>query len=313
MTLSEYYIKSQTLQEIIQEILGSIIKDEATKYIEVKTNLSCGLPLKDIHKIAGPLVDEWAYEKLLEKVGHSFLNGDFKLINVISKSSSSLEDILLQAEYKGELLGILIDVKSASLEKGNNAGKGSNITSFRKIRPFYVNNPNAYFIILSIKHKAYINEHGVRQGFEIIGSNVFDLKLVVCDELKFNKRMGDQFQITNSMKVNQIDRSTDEFIELLDQKYVDAYSEQSLAELLNKIEESERFLSYLNQVIDFMRISDRAVTKKEIKNYLNVEDALVDKIVKKARDNELINSPKRGYYAILEEELPEGQLDIFTI
>ena len=84
-----------------------------------------------------------------------------------------------------------------------------------KIRPFYINNPDAFFFILSIEHQSIINNNKC-YGFHLVDCNIFDLKYVSKNELKFNTAMGDQFQISNSMKVTQTERTTDEFIALID-------------------------------------------------------------------------------------------------
>jgi len=132
---------------------------------------------------------------------------------------------------------VQIDVKTASLDKGRSAGKGSNLTSYRKIRPYYVSNPKAVFLILAIKHQYYVDRqneldiagvHVPDTGFEIVAFNIFDLKLVHSHELRFNKRMGDQFQIKDSGAVTQVeDRTTDQFIQLIDQKYIEAYDRET--------------------------------------------------------------------------------------
>ena len=86
-------------------------------------------------------------------------------------------------------------------------------------------------MILSVKNGPFI-ENNIRKGFVMTSFNVFDLKLVKEQELKFNTAMGDQFQIGNSMKVTQVNRTTDEFIELIDKKYIDKYSQEKLDALI---------------------------------------------------------------------------------
>ena len=51
--------------------------------------------------------------------------------SVTSKESSSLEDIYISLELDGITYDILIDVKSASLAKGNNAG---DLTSLHSVK-----------------------------------------------------------------------------------------------------------------------------------------------------------------------------------
>ena len=48
-----------------------------------------------------------------------------------------------------------VDVK-ATADDIPNSGKGPNITSFSRIRTAYVKDPDFMFVILSIKHKVYV-------------------------------------------------------------------------------------------------------------------------------------------------------------
>lgn len=288
--MSDYYNKSLRIQAHLRDIVKSLIRNERTKYIKITTNLRCGLPTKDIHKIAGPLIDEWAYEALEE----AMQDPSFGLKMVVSKLSSSLEDIFVQLELDGEPINVLIDIKSASLEKGTNAGKGSNLTSFRKIRPFYEDHPDANFFILSIKHNAYIVD-GQRRGFELVDCNIFDLKLVANAELKLNKRMGDQFQISNSMHVTQVDRTTEEFIEMIDEKYIAAYSRESFHTLLEKIETAREFSGKKDKLLQMLK--DSPLSKKEIVEELDLSGSQYTRLLNMLKEDDLIYSPKRGVYA----------------
>lgn len=179
--MSVEFETSKRLQKHLIEIIKMAQKCEAANKVRIDTNLECNVPGKDIHKIAGPFIDEWVYE--------TFYNAQKKFDNaiksVISKESGSLEDVLVRLELDSKQYDILIDVKSASLAKGNNVGKGSNLTSFRKMRPFYIKNPNALFFILSIEHKNLIIE-GQCHGFELVDCNIFDLKHVAKNELMLN-------------------------------------------------------------------------------------------------------------------------------
>ena len=134
--MNHHFQTSQRLQKYLIDIIKSALSSSATNSVEINTNLDCNVPEKDIHKIAGPFIDEWTYE-IFNRASSTHTN----IKSVTSKESSSLEDIYISLELDGITYDILIDVKSASLAKGNNAGKGSNLTSFRKIRPFYINNP----------------------------------------------------------------------------------------------------------------------------------------------------------------------------
>lgn len=222
-----YCEQSKEIQKLITDIFTKATIDPSINKVLLSTNLKRGLPVKDIHKLAGPLTDEWVYQVLNDIASDS--SNQYGIYCVESKDSSSLDDVSFK--IKGIEETILIDVKSASLEKGDRAGKSSNLTSFRKIRPHYINNPNSIFMILSVKNGPFI-ENNIRKGFVMTSFNVFDLKLVKEQELKFNTAMGDQFQIGNSMKVTQVNRTTDEFIELIDKKYIDKYSQEKLDALI---------------------------------------------------------------------------------
>lgn len=225
--MTTYCEQSKQIQGLIYDIFSKATTDETINKVLLSTNLKRGLPVKDIHKLAGPLTDEWVYQVLNEIAENP--NNKYGIYCVESKDSSSLDDVSFK--IKGINETILVDVKSASLEKGNRAGKSSNLTSFRKIRPHYINNPDSIFIILSVKNGPFI-EDDIRKGFIMTSFNVFDLKLVKEEELKFNTAMGDQFQIGNSMKVTQVDRTTSDFINLIDKKYTDKYSQEKLDKLI---------------------------------------------------------------------------------
>lgn len=227
---SNYFKVSSSIQQVIYEIFQEIIDKGMKNKVLLQTSLKRGMPEKDIHKIAGPITDEWVYETLDDYSKKTCKR--YQIENVQSMGSSSLEDVYFEIrDSKNNLVPVLIDVKSASLEKGASAGKGSNITSFRKIRPHYVNNPNSIFLCLSVKNLPY-KENGKRKGFDFVGIHLFDIKLVSQNELKLNKRMGDQFQISNSTNVTQVDRSTEDFINMIDSKYINAYSIEQLNELI---------------------------------------------------------------------------------
>jgi len=298
-----YSALSNGIQLELNNIFSRIISDNQKNYLEVSTNLRCGIPPKDVHKIAGPLIDQWCFERLEDQVLNNETSQKLIVMSVISKDSSSLEDILLKVKYKGNDFDVLIDVKSASLEKGNAAGKGSNLTSFRKIRPFYLHNPNSLFLILSIKHDARIY-HGKRTGFNIVSHNIFDLKLVDERELLFNKRMGDQFQIKNSLSVHQVEsRSTKEFIELIDQKYINSYSEEELNTLLEKIEGETLFNDIIDDALEFMS-EGSDFTKKDIIKNLNIGNNEYNKLRKHLIKNDLVFSSGRGKLTLkIPEEL----------
>ena len=197
---------------------------------------------------------------------------------------------------------ILIDVKSASLAKGNNAGKGSNLTSFRKIRPFYINNPDAFFFILSIEHQSIINNNKC-YGFHLVDCNIFDLKYVSKNELKFNTAMGDQFQISNSMKVTQTERTTDEFIALIDNMFLDKYTQDKLDKLI-ATEEANHYTALISEDIINILSENEPLAKTNILFYLeklypNISSTQLNKSIKLLKDSNRIQTINRIDYIIV--------------
>lgn len=289
---------SQYLQKYLNNIIKSALSSKKTNSITINTNLTCNVPQKDIHKIAGPFIDEWVYE-----IFHSAcLNTPTCLKTVISKESSSLEDIYISLELNSTIYDILIDVKSASLAKGNNAGKGSNLTSFRKIRPFYLNNPNAFFFILSIEHNSILVNNKC-YGFNLINCNIFDLKYVAENELKLNTTMGDQFQISNSMKVTQVERTTEQFIALIDKMFLNKYSQSKLDSLIAK-EEATRQTQYISELILNILTENAPLKKSNILSYLKrihpeISESQLDKsinILKKTNRIQILNQKNYTIY-----------------
>lgn len=294
--MQNYYEKSILIQNNLVSAMNTFIKNKDKNKLIIKTNLECGIPTKDIHKIAGPLLDEWVFEKL-KSISRDNSN-DWGIMDVISKDSSSLEDIAIKIKLNNIIYNVLIDVKTASLEKGDNAGKGSNLTSYRKIRPHYASNPNSIFLILSIKHNAYFFK-GKREGLEILGCNLFDLKLVKESELKLNTSMGDQFQISNSMNVNQVNRTTDDFIKLLDSYYSKAYSESELQARLEEFRIADEFNKNLNSALSIINSCTTNFTKASLKKSLKLDDKIINKIFERLKKENIIETAgKKGYYKL---------------
>ena len=124
--MNHHFQTSQRLQKYLIDIIKSALSSSATNSVEINTNLDCNVPEKDIHKIAGPFIDEWTYE-IFNRASSTHTN----IKSVTSKESSSLEDIYISLELDGITYDILIDVKSASLAKGNNAG---DLTSLHSVK-----------------------------------------------------------------------------------------------------------------------------------------------------------------------------------
>lgn len=222
-------IESSTYKEDSRFVTNSIVKilDErkasGDDKIVLNTNLRMGLPLENINKIAGPMIEAWANEVF---AGIRDDKGNiYRLINVEPGERLSMEDILLQfKKANNDVITGHVDVKATANDiKGS--GKGPNITSFSRIRTAYVEDPDYIFVILSIKHKVYSqrNEHtGLIDGImQVVDYNVYDLKFISDEDISYNPALGTgQIQIKDIHYVTRQDRTTWEMCQLLDRKYL---------------------------------------------------------------------------------------------
>ena len=62
--MNHHFETSQRLQKFLIDIIKSALSSPMTNLVKINTNLDCNVPEKDIHKIAGPFIDEWTYEIL---------------------------------------------------------------------------------------------------------------------------------------------------------------------------------------------------------------------------------------------------------
>lgn len=205
----------------IENILEECKKKDDNKII-INTNLKLGLPLENINKIAGPLIEAWAYEVFTGI--RDIANNNYNLINVEAQQRLGMADIVLQFKKDTNVLTGNIDVKAIS-EDIANSGKGPNITSFSRIRTAYVVDPNFMFIILSIKHKVYSEKNTqnnlIDEVMEIVDFNAYDLKFISDADINYNPALGTgQIQIKDIHYVTSQKRSTWEFCQLLDAKYL---------------------------------------------------------------------------------------------
>ncbi|MBP2621078.1 restriction endonuclease [Streptococcus panodentis] len=190
--------------------------------IILNTNLKLGLPLENINKIAGPMIEAWAVE-VFSGIRDD-LDNKYNLINVEAQERLGMADIILQFRKEDEVLTGNIDVKATANDIPN-SGKGPNITSFSRIRTAYVKNADFMFIILSIKHKVYSErnkETGLVDGImEVIDYNAYDLKYISDSDINYNPALGTgQIQIKDIHYVTYQYRTTWEMCQLLDQKYL---------------------------------------------------------------------------------------------
>lgn len=213
--------------QAISKIISQAIKNRGNKII-INTNLKRGLPMENINKIAGPIIEAWAFEVFYDVLENK--NNKFQLINVEAQGKLSRADIVLQFKRQRKISesGITaeVDVK-ATAEDIISSGKSPNITSFARIRCAYIEDPDYIFIILSLKHRVYSTKNAdnlMMDGImEIVGYKVYDLKYVSSQDLNCNPALGyGQIQIKDINYVSIEKRTTWEFCQLLDRKYLNS-------------------------------------------------------------------------------------------
>lgn len=214
---SEYVI-----QQIIK-ILDTRKKIGDNKII-INTNLKMGLPLENINKIAGPMIEAWAGE-VFAGIRDDYDN-EYKLINVEAQERLGMADVILQFRKSDRVITGNIDVKATANDIPN-SGKGPNITSFSRIRTAYVVDPDYMFIILSIKHKVYSERNkktSLMDGvMEVVDYNAYDLKFISDADINYNPALGTgQIQIKDIHYVTYQYRTTWEMCQLLDRKYLNS-------------------------------------------------------------------------------------------
>lgn len=214
--------------DIVMTHIDAIMKhtvEHGDNKIVINTNLRLGLPMENINKIAGPFIEAWAFE-----VFHAISelsDNPYQLIHVEAKERLYMADIILQFRKQGSSeFGITaaVDVKATS-DDFEKSGKSPNITSYSRIRTAYIDDPDYLFIILSLKHRVYSKRNEVTHLMdgimEIVAHNVFDLKYLSESDLSYNPSLGTgQIQIKDIYYISQERRSTWEFCQLLDQKYL---------------------------------------------------------------------------------------------
>ena len=216
--------ESDTYEEdskyVVAQIIGILNDRKALgdNKIVLNTNLKLGLPLENINKIAGPMVEAWAFE-VFSGI-RDVQNNKYSLINVEAQQRLGMADIVLQFRKNDSVLTGSVDVK-ATAEDIANSGKGPNITSYSRIRTAYVVDPDYMFIILSIKHKVYSeknHETGLIDGImEVVDFHAYDLKFLSNSDISYNPALGTgQIQIKDIHYVSYEKRTTWEFCQLLD-------------------------------------------------------------------------------------------------
>ena len=190
--------------------------------IIINTNLKSGLPLENINKIAGPMIEAWAGEVFAGIRDDG--NNKYRLINVEAQERLGMADIILQFRKDNRVLTGNIDVKATANDIPN-SGKGPNVTSFSRIRTAYVLDPDFMFIVLSIKHRVYSERNSqtklVDGIMEIVDYHAYDLKFLSDADINYNPALGTgQIQIKDIHYVTYQYRTTWEMCQLLDQKFL---------------------------------------------------------------------------------------------
>lgn len=217
-----YFEDSKQIIKRMDSILNDALIEEGNKII-LNTNLRYGLPLENINKIAGPIIEAWAFE-LFETISLD-TNNNYQLINCEAQSRLALADIVLQFEKTdGSIVTGNVDTKATSSDILT-SGKSPNITSFAKIRTAYVEDPDFIFIILSLKHSVYSKRNDTSQLIdgimEVTAFNLYDLKLISENDFRVNPALGTgQLQINDIHYVDYQERTTWEFCQILDAKYL---------------------------------------------------------------------------------------------
>ena len=222
--------ESKNYRENSNIVVGNILSilekrvENGDNKIIINTNLRNGLPLENINKIAGPMIEAWACEAFDNVFDDK--NNMYNLINVEAQERLGMAGVILQFKKNNDILTGNIDVKATSNDIPE-SGRSPNITSFSRIRTAYVKNPDFMFIILSIKHRVYSERNektNLMDGImEILDYNAYDLKFISEDDINYNPALGTgQIQIKDIHYVTTVFRSTWEMCQLLDKKYLNS-------------------------------------------------------------------------------------------
>ncbi|MCL2827112.1 MAG: hypothetical protein FWD99_00040 [Oscillospiraceae bacterium] len=198
--------------------------DAGNNRIILNTNLKLGLPMENINKIAGPIIEAWAYEIFFDIKDD--LDNSYQLVTVEPLPRLDKADILLQFKKAKSSVTANVDVK-ATAEDIENSGRSPNITSFSRIRSAYIEDPDFMFIILSLKHKVYSERNHVTKLIdgimEIVKYNAYDLKFLSDTDISYNPALGTgQIQVKDIHYVEYEYRTAWEFCQLLDRKYLNS-------------------------------------------------------------------------------------------
>ena len=208
----DYETNSKFVINNIINILNERIINGDNKII-INTNLILGLPLENINKIAGPMIEAWATE-VFSGIRDN-LNNKYNLINVEAQERLGMSDIILQfKKINNKIVTANVDVKATSNDI-ENSGKSPNITSFSRIKTAYINDPN-----YSQRNSTTNLMDGI---MEIVDYNAYDLKYISEEDISYNPALGTgQIQIKDIHYVSYTKRTTWEMCQMLDKKYLNS-------------------------------------------------------------------------------------------
>lgn len=220
----DYAECSRFVTTAIEAIVKEAI-DRGENKIVINTNLKHGLPMENINKIAGPFVEAWAIQTFQDVLEDK--KNRYQLINVEAVERLHMADVILQFRKERKVesgVTVEVDVK-ATAEDIDSSGKSPNITSYARIRTAYIEDPDYIFIILSLKHRVYSTKNpdtGLMDGImEVVAYNAYDLKYLSSKDISYNPALGTgQIQVRDIHYVKLEERTTWEFCQLLDHKYL---------------------------------------------------------------------------------------------
>lgn len=95
--------------DIVKGIFDELLSDDENEVI-LKSNLRNGLPIENINKIAGPVLEEWVFTVLDSK------KEQYGLLQVKPQKKTALSDVDLKCTIESKLKYIKIDVKATCEE-----------------------------------------------------------------------------------------------------------------------------------------------------------------------------------------------------
>lgn len=216
----DYEFNSKLATKQIKNIIQKRIDDNKNE-ISIEIGLKRGFALTNIHRLAAPLVEQWANEVFEEELD----NENYDLVGVeVASGRLDIVDVILSFKPKNKTgFNAQVDVK-ATANDIKTSGKSPNITSYLKIRSAYVEDPNFMFIILSLKHSFYSDTKGdsIKQNLVVKEVNTYDLKGISSKDYTINPALGSgQMQIRDIHYVEECEYvSSWEFCRLLDYKFI---------------------------------------------------------------------------------------------